>query len=370
MATPWSALVFLLCGFAVPGQCQPPERTGGLAAEEPSIGIVLTGGGSFGAFEAGALEAFFERWGREHHNAPPPVAVISGTSTGALIGPFVALGRSGVDEVAELYQNVGQGDILSIKAGIFLPFFLFSKLSSSVYSARPLEKLLTKRLSDDRLRDIARMWPHQRLVVVATNFGNGRPAEFTNSPGDLDKNLKRFLDGAFASTISPLATPPEYIEPGSGQPAQPHLDGGIHAVAPFQAMFDLAAQSPQINLTQIIVFSAYPEFPSQDSGQVQHAFPAKPQFGDIGSRMDALISESSITKEVRLASAAIELRKRAVSAERVKDLTGFYIPNAPEELILVAPDSRLGWDNLKFDKIEMKKMFEQGQKAKYRVLVH
>jgi predicted acylesterase/phospholipase RssA len=364
-------VAFCLCGLGIPGRCQNPEQTSAADAAGPSIGIVLTGGGSFGAFEVGALKAYFDHWRGEHGGAPPPIVVVSGTSTGALIGPFAALGPSAVDEVAQLYQNVGPGDILRIKASVFLPLFLFSKLSSSVFSARPLENLLAKRLSDDRLSEIAQMWPHKRLVVVATNFGDGQPATFTNAPDDIRTNLTRFREGALASTISPLATPPVYIKPDSARNVQPYLDGGIHAVAPFQALFDLVTHSPNLHLTHIVVFSAFPLFPSTDLGQAQtHVFPAHPQFGDIGARMDALISESSVTKEVHLVCAAIELRKREVSVERVRELTGLSIPTVPKELILIAPSGRLGWDNLKFDKNEMKEMFERGQKAMPLVLVH
>jgi predicted acylesterase/phospholipase RssA len=327
----------------------------------------LTGGGSFGAFEAGAIQAFFDRWQRDHGELPP-IRVIAGTSTGALIGPFVALGPSGVHEVADLYTNVGQGDILSIKVFCdILPFALFSRSCSSAYGVGPLKNKLAQKLPDAKLTEIGKGWPERRLGVLATDFGNGRPAIFTNSPEDLGTDstqLARFRDGVLASTISPLATPPVYIKPNLAKTDVPTFDGGIHAVTPIQLLFDLAARSPEIELTQVIVFSAYPPFPSDDSRPVQtKRFPGRPNFGDTGSRMDALISESSITKEVALAWAAIELRKAGVTAQKVRERTGLYILRAPRELVLIAPDTRLGWDNLKFDKGEMRQMFERGLKA-------
>jgi predicted acylesterase/phospholipase RssA len=337
---------------------------------EPSIGIVLSGGGSFGAFEAGALQAFFERWARDHNGAPPPVNVIAGASTGALIAPFAALGPDGVAQVAGIYQNVTQGDILRVKPSVLLPFFLFSSLSSSVFSAGPLGKTLAKKLPNQSLDQIAQMWPRKRLVVLATNFANGTPAPFTNNPVDMGPGFSRFRNGVLASTISPLATPPVYEKPLAGGSGQPHLDGGIHAVTPFQALFELAARSPPIDLTQVVVFSAFPVFPGSDSGAAQKdPFPAQPKFGDIGSRMDALISESSVTKETSLAWAAIKLRTSGVSAEEVLKRTGLNIPHPPLELILIAPDTRLGWNNLKFDKTEMREMFRRGVNATPQVLL-
>lgn len=364
------ATQFLSCffGMALLGLCQAPRPS----SEPPrtSIGFVLTGGGSFGAFEAGALQAYFDRWEGEHAGVAPPVSVIAGTSTGALIGPFIALGHDGVAEVARIYQDVGQGDILRPKASVFLPFFLFSRWSSSAFSAAPLAKLMARELSDSKLTQIAQMWPGKRLVVVATSFATGQPAFFTNAPKDLGNDPVRFRQGALASAISPLATPPVYIQPDTGGAVAPYLDGGIHAVAPFQALFDLAARSPDVEMTQVVVFSAFPAFPGSDLQQVQERrFPAHPQFGDIGARMDALISESSIAKEIDLAWAAITLRNAGVSTEKVRERTGLNIPKPPRELIVIAPDGRLGWDNLKFSRNEMREMFSRGRKSVPRVLI-
>ena len=355
------ALLVLFC-VALPGFGQPPDAP-------PAFGLVLTGGGSFGAFEAGAIHAWYTRWQHEHGGTPPPIRVIAGTSTGALIGPFVALGPDGVETVANLYRKINQGDILSPKLSVVLPFAAFSSWSSSAYSANPLKHILQRELPDTKLQRIKDQWPGLRLVVLGTNFGTGKPAPFTNSPDQMALGLSRFRDGVLASTISPLATPPVYIKSGSSTRAEPILDGGIHAVAPFQAFFDLAAQSPEVEITQLIVVSAYPAFPSDDSASVQKKYPAHPNFGDIGARMDATISESSISKEIALAWAAIELRKAGVTADQVKERTGFYIPKPPKELVVIAPVKRLGWNNLRFDPTEMGKMFTLGENASPQKLV-
>jgi len=357
-------VTLFVLALAVPALAQNPKP----ANPPESIGIVLTGGGSFGAFEIGAIQAFYARWKAEH-GEDPPVSVIAGTSTGALLAPFVALGPPGIQDAADLYRNVKQSDILTPKTSDMLPFFLFTLFSPSAYSADGLKHRIAAELPEARLKQIAGMWPGRRVAVLATNFATGRPAPFTNAPEDIGRDPAAFRDGVLASAISPLATPPVYIKTDAAHPADPYLDGGVHAVTPFQAFFDLAAHAPEVDLTQVIVFSAYPVFPSDDSAPVQkEPFPKQPQFGAIGARMDALISESSISKEVALAWAAIELRRAGVSAEKVKERTGLYIPKPPRELILVAPDTRLGWDNLKFDPAQMRQMFDRGVKATPRKL--
>jgi predicted acylesterase/phospholipase RssA len=344
-------------------------------SQETSIGLVLTGGGSFGAFEAGAVQAFFDYWAAEHcpkEKPPcePPIKVIAGSSTGALIGPFVALGASGVKEVVDVYRNTSQGDILSIKAADILPFALFANWSSSVYGVGPLRKTLAKRLFDSRLTQIAHDWPGRRLVVLGTDFGTGLPAPFSSD--EIQADIGRFREGILASTISPLATPPAYIKNKSSTTPTPNLDGGIHAVAPFKAFFDVAARPEAIAVTHLVVISAYPQFPtpdSNDSQRIQKPYPSHPKFGAIGARMDAVISESSISKEIALVWAAIELRNKGLSAETVYLQTGFNMPTPPRSLIVYAPQQRLGWDNLRFNIKEMREMADLGLKASPRVLI-
>jgi predicted acylesterase/phospholipase RssA len=344
------------------------------AASQPvSIGIVLTGGGSFGAFETGALQAFFEQWSATHcpgSACDPPIAVIAGCSTGALIAPFAALGPGGVNEVAAIYRNTKRGDVLSSKAADFLPLALFANWSTSVFGAGPLRKTLQQRLPDARLDQIAKEWPSRRLVVLGTDFQSGMPVVFSSD--QIPGGRARFRDGILASAGSPLATPPVYLQNGPKRPPSPILDGGVHAVAPFQAFFDAAARPPAIVLTHVIVFSPYPRFPAADpdgAHQIQQPFPARPNFSQIGARMDTLISESSISKEIALASAAIELRNRGVGTEAVLRQTGLHIPTPPASLIVYEPSQRLGWDNLRFDKAEMGRMADLGRQAAPRVLI-
>jgi len=342
-------------------------------SQQVSIGVVLTGGGAFGAFEAGAMQGFFERWAADHCPSAsppcePPIQVIAGTSAGALIGPFVALGPGGVKEVFDLHQQVGQGDLLAMKFADLLPFSLFTKWSSSAFSAGPLQKMLERRLPDSRLLQIAKGWPARRLVVVGTDFGTGLPAPFSSD--EISHNPSRFRDGVLASTSAPLATSPVYLKNGASE-VTPHLDGGVLAVSPFQALFDIAARPDTIALTHILVFSAYPQFPTADADEahrIQKPYPLRPKFDAVGARTNSLVSESSVRKEVALVWAAIELRKKGVSAEIVYQQTGFNIPVPPSSLIIFAPQQRLGWDNLHFNRAEMAKMAKLGHQAPPRVL--
>src|SRR6202050_5266516 len=78
----------------------------------PAIGLVLTGGGARGAYQAGVLRAIAERRGP---GAPSPFRVVAGVSAGSINAAFVAAhaddfyGATG--RLCELWGNLQTGDV-------------------------------------------------------------------------------------------------------------------------------------------------------------------------------------------------------------------------------------------------------------------
>ena len=340
-------------------------------ASGASIGLVLTGGGAFGAWEVGALRVFFDAW-REKYHEDPPIRVVAGTSTGALIAPFVMDGAPGVAEAERWYTGVSQADLIAPKLTTLLPFPLFAFMSSSVYSVgfkrppRKSERLLYGKLvqafPDDRIDRLHSRWSEGlRLVVTSLDFCSGKPDEVTNLESDRDKVRMAIL----ASAMAPLALPPVPLRvKGDDRCAgeTPHMDGSIFSVAPFSALFDTAAAEPRIPLTHVVLISAFPMFPSTDLNAVQdRVFPETPKFKTISDRMIALLSEAGASSDARLARAAIALRVAGVSGEEVQRVTGLRIAEPPPVLIELRPASRLGWEVLRFRRAEMGKMVERAK---------
>ena len=338
--------------------------------EGRSVGIVLTGGGAFGAWEVGALQAFFDAW-RERYGAEPPIRVIAGASTGALIAPFLVFGQAGVSEVTDWYTRVRQSDIVAPKLGAILPLPLFAATTSSVYgvgftgdvatgSSRLWGKLATALIP--KLERIGAAWsavPPLRLAIAALDFKRGAPRVFTNSPSD----LRQLPYGILASAMAPLALPPIPISEvdGAAFSKNPHLDGSIYAVAPIGELFDVAALPPQIGLTDLVIISAFPRFPGDDDKSVQpKPFPRNPSFTDVGDRMTVLLSEASASKEIALLRAALALRAGGTSPAAVAGITGLRIPSEPPALCVLAPEHRLGSHVLRFQPKEMTTMYELG----------
>jgi len=352
-----------------------------------AIGLVLTGGGAFGAWEVGALAALFDAW-CETYGEDPPIRVVAGASTGALIAPYALLGRSYLPELEAWYTGVRQRDIAAPRLGALLPFPLFALTTSSVYrvvgrggdgsSDGLLAGAIRRALPDARLRLLGSAWPDRRLAVTSLDFASGRPHAVTNAPADISS----LRTGMLASAMAPLAFPPASLPAASGaaDPARrtPHLDGGVYAVAPIADLLELAARAPVVPLTHIVVISAFPEFPAAELDAVQEdVFPDDPSFMAIGDRMNALLSEAAVTKELDLLRAAAALCRAGLTADEIAATTRLALPcriapgdapstraaraGSPPALVVLAPAQRLGWRALRFAPAEMAEMVRRGR---------
>jgi predicted acylesterase/phospholipase RssA len=347
-------------------------------ADRRQVGLVLTGGGAFGAWATGALLAFFDWW-RRHRQEEPPVVAAAGTSTGALIAPFTLLGktttRDHVAEVAQLYTTVTNDDICApfVVGGALLDFYVYIATHPSVYTggydpdpggASLLYAAIIKALPDSYIAALQASWPDRRLAVTTTNFAAGMEHVFSNA----GTSAKQLREGILASAMAPLALPPVPASNIADQ-AEPHFDGGVCSEAPLKALFDIVNAPPATNLTHLVVISCFPWHPTKDDkdylvqgGSILEPklFPRSPNFIQTGNRMNALLSESAATKDTRLAMAAIELGKAGLDVTKVKAITGYDVRTTPT-LIKLFPQGRLGWRAFKFDRNEMKTMQDRGR---------
>lgn len=335
-----------------------------------SIGIALSGGGSFGAWEIGALQALWDVWGAKHPGEEPPIRVVAGTSTGAVIAPFALLTRKHLDQVDEWYQKVDNDAIFGLRPALFMmPAIAFFLLESSMldfgypgpsspphYYQNYREALGDNAL--DTLGGCGAAWPGKRLAIVSVDFGSGTPDVARNWPPDMvpknpgDPYTSRLYDGIVASAMTPLMGPPISLRPGGDAAGEtPHFDGGVCAEIPFGALFDVAAEAPAIPLTHVIAFSCFPLFPGPDGSGP--SFPKKPNFLKVGLRFDTILAEANATKDIRLARAALALLAQGASPAAVAGLTGLSIQGTPPVLIEAVPSVRLGWDNGEFQKPKM-----------------
>ncbi len=180
-----------------------------------TIGIVLGGGGSLGAFSVGVA-----RWLLVDKGIRPDI--VTGTSTGAIAAVLVASGEIAL--LSDLYTNVTTRDVLhkSFLGDLDVVIHGYSN------SVDPLENLIHTYLTEARRQRIINRGV--KLQIAATNLQRG-VVEYGEETDDLDR-LRKFV---LASSCQPALMPTIEID------GHDYLDGGIMQMLPVQRAIDLGA---------------------------------------------------------------------------------------------------------------------------------
>ena len=183
--------------------------------------LALSGGGQWGAFAAGVLQAWSESGER------PVFQGVSGISTGAISAPFAFLGPDEDATLREIYTTYSTEDLVEPT--------VFSGLISGTALAdtKRLGKVMEKYITEEFLARIAAEHRKGRFLFIGTtNLDAGRPVIWdigaiaaSGEPGALQ--LVRDLIRASASI--PVAFPPIFVEvqtPDGRIFDEMHVDGG------------------------------------------------------------------------------------------------------------------------------------------------
>src|SRR3989339_724991 len=134
---------------------QDGKPAGKLALNSEDV-LVLSGGSDNGAFGAGLLCGWTE------HGDRPTFKLVSGCSTGALIGLFAFLGPTYDGQLKEAYTTISAKNIFRMKK-------LFSILTSeSIADSQPLSELIAKYVNEKMLQDIAAGYREGRRLFATT----------------------------------------------------------------------------------------------------------------------------------------------------------------------------------------------------------
>jgi predicted acylesterase/phospholipase RssA len=203
-------------------------------------GLVISGGGSKGAFAVGALEYLLLDRGLTFD-------VVAGTSTGSLIAPFVL--TNDLPLLIDLYTSVRQTDILLGRpvAQTIALSALFGSVSS-IYDSTPLWYLLNRNLTPDRMNTLLNSG--KQLFITAVSLQTAQvvyfycgPDSAVRSPADSPYVLARvtskeqLASAILASADEPVFAPPVDIV-GRGTPTGPYVDGGVRNVFPARVVID------------------------------------------------------------------------------------------------------------------------------------
>ncbi len=188
----------------------------GALPPHPGPWLVLSSGGSDGAFGAGLLNGLTAGGKR------PDYSVVTGVSTGALIAPFAFAGPRYDEALRDAFTKVTAADIY--EAG---------RTGESFVDSWPLRDFIAKEITPELFADIAAAHRSGRLLLVATYNLDAERAVIWNmgaiaAHGGKDA-LDLFRSVLLASAAIPGGFPPVLInvEANGKRFQEMHADGGL-----------------------------------------------------------------------------------------------------------------------------------------------
>jgi len=162
--------------------------------------LVISGGGSKGAFAGGVAQYLIEEDKREYD-------ILCGTSTGSLLIPHISIGK--IDKIRDIYTSVSQHDIYNIspfnikknedgtiKTSInhFNTLRMFLKRRKTFGEHKNLRKTIARTISPDDFQEIRDNGKH--VIVTVSNLTT-RKIEYKYAR---DNTYEDFMDWMWAST--------------------------------------------------------------------------------------------------------------------------------------------------------------------------
>jgi predicted acylesterase/phospholipase RssA len=202
-----------------PGRRRAPSALRGPSAKGLNL-LAISGGAEDGAFGAGLLAG----WGDAGNR--PAFDLVTGVSSGALIAPFVFLGRERDGQLRELFTSYGRKDIYAYDVQNLIE-------GSALVDDAPLSKLIARYVDRDFLRAIAQESAKGRVLLIGTTdldaqrpvlWDMGRIAE-TDSLAALELFRKVLLASA---TLPGVFAPVRItVRVGGKDYDELHVDGGV-----------------------------------------------------------------------------------------------------------------------------------------------
>lgn len=222
-------------------------------------GLVLSGGGARGAYQAGVLRAIAQV--AEESKLPRPIPVITGVSAGAINAAYLASESDSLmgacDHMATLWRSLRPNDVFKTDAltagrsGVKLALdaalgaFYSRKLARSLLDTSPLRSLLAEKIRFDRIPEAISSGWIDALGVTAMNYASASSVSFVAGRDDIHmwSRARRWsaragigVDHVMASSAIPLFFPPVKVAEGH------YGDGCLRNTAPLSPAIHLGAE--------------------------------------------------------------------------------------------------------------------------------
>lgn len=317
----------------------------------PTNALVVSGGGSRGAFAVGAIEVLRERG--------VAFDLVSGTSTGALIAPLVATDE--IQLLRTIYTSVRTEDVIRQRDPIEI------LLRDAIYDSNPLWSLVNSFITPERYDAV--LASAVEIFLTTVNLQSGDLAYWNprrDGAGGGPMERRAFLRAILASASIPVLMPPVRIREGGDQ----HVDGGVREIAPLAIAIDEGA-------TDLYAIVLAPEDEERDDDDF--VFLVKTLMRTFGLfTQEGTLNDVAYARRVNQSVRYLrQLRERAgelLSPEQVEAL--FDAPTTPNpfadarllNLHVIRPKRALPSSGLEFRPLIMAQMMERGREAAERTL--
>jgi predicted acylesterase/phospholipase RssA len=319
--------------------------------------LVISGGGSKGAFAVGAIELLREK--------KIIFDLVAGTSTGALIAPLVSTDE--IEWLRAIYTRIRTEDILR-KRNVFDII-----THDAIYDSNPLWSLINSIITQGRYEEIIESPIDLYLTTVNLQTGqieywnqrqSGPVGGSKSDDGPISRQtLQRAM---LASASEPVLMPNVRITEGGDQ----YTDGGVREIAPLKIVVDNGA-------TRIYSIVLQPE--KVQPADETYEFIVKTLLRTIDLFVQEVVV-NDIDKAILYNKAIVYLEKarekalKMLSPAQVDEI--FADPQNPSpfagkrvlELYLIRPAEELPTGGLEFRPFIMSQMMEMGREAAERVL--
>lgn len=163
-----------------------------------NLGLVLTGGGARGAYQAGAIRALSEIF----HGSDSPFSIFSGVSAGSINATYMAAQarhfKKGAEGLSDLWSKLESRDVF-LSDGLTLTRTGLAWLSDlgfggwtgggkgqSLLKTEPLAKLLDSEISYTQIDENIKTGHVRGVAVTATNYYSGTSVTFYDGNSEIE----------------------------------------------------------------------------------------------------------------------------------------------------------------------------------------